>query len=153
MVDYEPIPLAQAGERLIVRVKRTRGTTKFGLWGMDPASGEKIWERLFATGEPLDPPDKASGLVDSDQSVWTFRMGDGRMTVLEFQAQPNQLRLTTLDPQTGDATDEKLMKLNIADDYFVPEILGWRDPMVWVVLDSKIAGIDIGAGKIKYSYP
>jgi hypothetical protein len=45
------------------------------------------------------------------------------------------------------------MKLNIADDYFVPEILGWRDPMVWVVLDSKIAGIDIGAGKIKYSYP
>jgi outer membrane protein assembly factor BamB len=152
-LDYELLPLAQAGERLIVRVKRTRGTTKFGLWGMDPAGGEKIWEHLFATGVPLDPPDKASGLVDSDQSVWTFRMGDGRMTVLEFQAQPNLLRLTTLDPQNGNTTDEKTLKLNIEDDYFVPTILGWRDPIFWMEVDSKIVGIDIGAGKIQYSYP
>jgi outer membrane protein assembly factor BamB len=151
--DYEPVPLALSGRRLIVRVKRTRGTTKFGLWGMDPASGEKIWQRMFDTGVPLDPPDSASGLVDSDQSVWTFRMADGRMIVLEFQAQPNRLRFTTLDSQNGNATDDKTLKLNIEDDYFVPTILGWRDPVVWMVVDSKIIGIDIGAGRIVYRYP
>jgi outer membrane protein assembly factor BamB len=151
--DYEPVPLAFSDGRLIVRVKRTRGTTKFGLWGMDPAFGEKIWQRMFETGVPLDPPDRASGLVDSDQSVWTFRMAGGQMIVLEFQSQPNQLRFTTLDPQNGNGTDEKTMNLKIEDDYFVPTILGWRDPVVWMAIDSKIFGIDIGAGKILYSYP
>jgi outer membrane protein assembly factor BamB len=151
--DYEPVPLALSGQRLIVRVKRTRGSTKYGLWGMDPASGEKIWEHPFATGVPLDPPDGANGLVDSDQSVWTFRMGDGRMIVLEFQAQPNQLVFTALDPQNGNTAEEKTLKLNFEDDYFVPVILGWRDPVVWLILDSKILGIDIGTGKIVSTYP
>jgi outer membrane protein assembly factor BamB len=151
--DYELVPIAQAGGRLIARAKRTRGTAQYGLWGMDPAAGEKIWQYVFTTGAPLDPPDGASGLVDSDQSAWTFRLAGEQLIVLEFTSQPNRMRITALDPQTGNASDEKTIKLKGEDDYFIPTILGWRDPIFWTIIDSEIYGIDIGAGKISYRYP
>jgi outer membrane protein assembly factor BamB len=154
MQDYEPVPLALAGDTLIVRVKRTRGTARYEIWGMDPASGEKIWEHAFKVGGPLDPPEPVSGLVDKDQWAWTWRMSAGGLAVLEFQTDPNQLAVTRLDPNTGSALGGQTVGLSIDDDsFFIPKVLAWQDPLVWVEVDNRILGVDFNAGKIPYSYP
>jgi LSD1 subclass zinc finger protein len=152
--DYELVPLTLAGDTLIVRTKRTRGSTQFGLWGMDPAYGEKEWQYTFEKSEPIDPPDEAAGLVDSDQSAWTWRITDGAIRVVDFQADPNRVVLYTLDPTSGGVSNQKEIALQVDSDFYsVPEIIAWQDPVVWVEVDSEILGIDIVAGSVKYSYP
>ncbi len=152
--DYELVPLALAGDTLIVRSIRTRGSTQFGLWGMDPKYGEKTWEHELKNSEPLDPPDVAMGLVDDDGWAWTWHMMDGQIFLLEFQANPNQLAVSRLDPHSGSVLDEKHLALGVEDDfYFIPAVLAWQDPTAWLVVDRRIIGVDISSASVKYSYP
>ena len=42
--DYNLLPLVVAGDKLIVRARRTRGTERFELWGVEAASGKQAWQ-------------------------------------------------------------------------------------------------------------
>jgi outer membrane protein assembly factor BamB len=152
--DNSLVPLALINGTLIARAKTTRGSTRFSLWGLDPANGEKLWEHTLGKSGPMDPPDSVSGLVDDDQSAFTWRSLDGRFTILDFQANPNQLELQFLNTKDGNPGIGEKVAINVTGDfYFVPKVLGWEDPIVWLYVESSVLGVDIQSGKITYSYP
>jgi LSD1 subclass zinc finger protein len=152
--DYELVPLALEQGTLIVRTKRTRGTTQFGLRGVDPAGGETLWEYPIENGEPVDPPDAAFGHVDKDGSVWGWRMIDGRLRLFLFQADPNQVTFDTLDPKDGTSSGTETLALPIdGDSYFGPDILAWKGTVVWFAAGGKIMGVDISTAKLKCAFP
>ena len=66
--DYELRPLAAQGDVLLVRALRTRGTRRFELWGVDVASGKKLWQTIFdKEGGPMLGPDRAAGLLSKEK--------------------------------------------------------------------------------------
>ncbi|MFN3742559.1 MAG: hypothetical protein ACK4VW_07820, partial [Anaerolineales bacterium] len=45
--NYELAPVAESGGTLIVLAERTRGSTRYELWGVAVSTGERRWQRLF----------------------------------------------------------------------------------------------------------
>ena len=152
--DYELVPLAYERDVLILRTKRTRGTTRFGLRGFDPARGEILWDHPIENGEPYDPPDAAFRHVDEDTSIWTWRFSGGLLHLYTFQADPNRLSFATLDPRDGTLSGGAAIAFDFSyDSYFGPSILYRKDAMIWVMADAKLLGIDLDAAEIRYQFP
>jgi outer membrane protein assembly factor BamB len=152
--DYYLVPLALEQGTLIVRTERRRGSRQYGLRGMDPAQGEILWQYTIDKGAPLDPPDSIAGLVDSDQSAWTWRMADGPMVLINFQADPNQIVFQTINPKDGSIADGKTIALGGSSDFYPPPtVVAWQDPLVWVIAERKLLAIDIVSMSVKYSFP
>jgi len=152
--DYNLVPLALAQGVLIVRTKRTRGTEQFGLIGVDPTSGATLWQYTIDKGAPLDEPDAIAGLIDGDQTGWTWRVLGGQMVLMIFQADPNQLAFQTVNPQDGTVTAGKTIALKVSGDFYAPPtIIAWQDPVAWFLVESDLAAFDAGAESIKFSYP
>jgi LSD1 subclass zinc finger protein len=152
--DYDLVPLALAGGTLIVRTKRTRGSTQFGLRGMDPATGTTLWEKAYKNSEPLEPPDAAFPYVEAGQSIFGWRIVGGSLRVFRFQSGPNQIAFETADPAGGTFAAEDPVPLpDVSDGYFGPEVIGWTGDVVWLTLDAKLYGLDVAAGTIKYRFP
>jgi hypothetical protein len=152
--DYEFLPLAADGDVLIVRARRARGTERFELWGVDRVSGERMWQSDFGKARPLDPPNKLSGLVDSDEYGWTWRQVPEGLVLIEFQAEPNQIALKTINTATGTALDTKTIALKkvSGDFYSVPEIIAWQGQIAYFKVDTNLYGFDILTGEIKFAY-
>lgn len=148
--DYELIPLIQSGNNLLVRARRTRGSERFELWGVEENSGERLWEMVMDNSSPLDPPNEAIGLIDNGDQAWTWHAGDGGIRLLKFQAEPNQLVIQTLDLDTGVSSNELTIpfKSVTGDFYSVPEIINWRENLMYLSLDSDLYVIDCNDGKI-----
>ncbi|MEW6092974.1 MAG: PQQ-binding-like beta-propeller repeat protein, partial [Chloroflexota bacterium] len=123
--DYEFIPLAVSGDTLIVRARRTRGSERFELRGLDATSGEILWQMDLGDAKPIDPPDELVGLVDEGEPGWTWRLLAGQLVVIQFQAAPNQLLIQTLDPDDGTLVSEMTVALKgiSGDFYSVPEVI------------------------------
>jgi outer membrane protein assembly factor BamB len=152
--DYEMVPLAVEQGVLILRTKRTRGSTQFGLRGFDPAKGNILWDHAIPNSAPYDPPDAAFRHVEDDQAVWSWRLSGGLLRLFTFQADPNQLSLATLNPGDGTYADGEAMTLDISgDSYFGPTILLRDETMLWAMADAKLFGIDLATAKIKYQFP
>jgi hypothetical protein len=127
----------------------------YALRGVDPESGGTLWEHEIEDAEPLEPPDAAFPHVDEDESIWSWRMIDGRIRLSIFQAHPNQITFVTIDPKNGSTSDAGTLKLNFSYDesYFGPEVVLWRESVVWFVADSKLVALDISAAKVSYQFP
>jgi LSD1 subclass zinc finger protein len=152
--DYELVPLAFDQDVLILRTKRTRGTTQFGLRGFDPITGNILWDHPIENSEPYDPPEAASRHVDGDRAIWTWRISGGLLHLYIFQADPNQLQSSTLDPKTGSYSEGNTVAFDFAfDSYFGPQIFYRKDQVLWVIADSKVMAIDTAAAKVLYKYP
>ena len=151
--DYDFVPLTITGSRIIVRARRTRGTERFELWGLDLASGERLWQ-MDLNATPLDPPNELSGLVDQGEPGWTWKLVADQLVLLQFQAAPNQLVLQTLNPADGTPASEITVpfKAVSGDFYAVPTMIGWQDNVIYFVLESKVYGVDITTGKVLFHY-
>jgi large subunit ribosomal protein L7/L12 len=152
--DYEFLPLVVDGDLLIVRARRARGTERFELWGVDRASGKRTWQIDLGKAKPLDPPNNLVGLVDSDDHGWTWRLVPGGLALIEFQAEPNQVVLKTIDTAKGNTLDEKTLPLKkvSGDFYLVPKLIGWQGQTAFFNVEISLYVIDISTGKIKLAY-
>jgi hypothetical protein len=152
--DYKLVPLTLSQGVLIVRTERTRGTAQFGLIGVDPAGGDTLWQYTVDKGAPLDEPDSIAGLVDGDQSGWTWRILGDQLALMIFRADPNQLAFQTVNPKDGTVTAGKAVALTVDGDFYAPPtIVAWQDPVVWLLVDSKLLAVDAVAMSVKFSYP
>jgi len=152
--DYDLLPLTMAGDKLIVRARRTRGSERFELWGLDRTSGEKGWQLDLQSAQPIDPPDELVGLVDNTDIGWTWKPLPGGFVLMKFQAEPNQIVLETINPADGTSQGTQTMDLKqvSGDFYWIPTILGWQDNLVYLSLESSLYVIDITTGKLKFIY-
>ena len=149
--SYNFVPLALNGNGLLVRAERTRGSKRFALWLIDKRSGEKLWQVDMQTAEPVET---MAGLVDKEDTAWTWHAGDGGLTLLSFKAEPHQIILQTLDWQTGQSTGGISVALKdvSGDFYSVPNVIGWHGSVFYAELDGKIYALDVSSGKFVYKF-
>jgi LSD1 subclass zinc finger protein len=152
--DYYLLPLALAGDNLLVRARRTRGSERFELWALDSISGAQRWQLDIQGAAPVDPPDEMSGLVDDTDSGWTWRLLPAGLMLVRFQAAPNQLVLETIDPVDGTSLNKLVVPLQqvTGDFYSVPVVIGWQENTVYLNLDSTLYAIDTSTGEVILKY-
>jgi outer membrane protein assembly factor BamB len=152
--DYEFLPLAVSGDTLLARARRTRGSERFELRGLDTGSGDLLWQMDMGDAKPIDPPNELAGLVDEDESGWTWRLLAGQLILVQFQAAPNQLVIQTLDPASGTIVSEMTVALKgiSGDFYSVPEVIGWEGNLVFVNIDAKIYCVDVTTGEVVFHF-
>jgi len=152
--DYESIPLAVTGDRLIVRTRRTRGSERFEIWGVEAISGERLWRMDLVNAKPIDPPNELVGLVDKDEAGWTWNLLTGQLVLIQFQATPNQLVIQMVNPADGTLTSETsvVLKAVSGDFYSVPKVIGWQDNLLYISLETNIYAVNVSTGKVKFSY-
>jgi outer membrane protein assembly factor BamB len=150
--DYDFVPLAVTSDTLLVRARRTRGTERFELWGLNPVSGAQLWQMDLRGAAPIDPPNELVGLVDDTNTGWTWRLVPAGLILIKFQAAPNQLVLDTINPTDGTLLGEQTVALKqvTGDFYSIPTIIGWQDNLVYLSLDSKIYALDITTGVVLF---
>ncbi len=145
--DYETLPLAVQGSNLLVRARVTRGSERFELWGLDAASGSRTWQIDMGKARPVEPPDELVGLVDEDQSGFTWKLDENGLVLLRFEAAPNQVVVQTIDPAKGTVDQEITVPLKAVsgDFYAAPKLIGWEGQLR--VLHTGCAGILPGPGQ------
>jgi hypothetical protein len=152
--DYELLPLAQAGDTLIVRARRTRGTERFELWGVDAASGSPAWQKIMQGTSPIDPPNEMSGLIDDTDWGWTWHLTPAGLVLITFQGKPNQLVLETFNPADGTSLGKQTIGLpRISGDFYsIPTVIGWQGSIAYLSVESNIYMLDASTGKLKVGY-
>ncbi len=148
--DYDFVPMALTGDTLIVRARRTRGTERFELWGLNPVSGAQLWQITLQGAAPIEPPNEMAGMVDETNTGWTWRLASSGLILIKFQGNPNQLILDAINPTDGTLLSEQIvaLKLVTGDYYTIPTVIGWQNNVIYLSLDSKIYMLDITTGKI-----
>ena len=152
--DYDFVPLAVTGDTILIRARRTRGTERFELRGLNPVSGAQLWQIDLQGAAPIDPPNELVGLVDETDTGWTWRLVPAGLILIKFQANPNQLVLDTINPTDGTLLSEQTVTLKqvTGDFYSIPTVIGWQDNLVYLSLDSKIYALDITTGEVLLHY-
>ena len=152
--DYELVPLVQDKDTLIVRAKRTRGTTRFELWGIDAATGSAVWQKVLEKTEPIDPPDEMAGLVDDNDWAFTWHSSADGLTLLTFSGEPNQLTLETLNPADGTSLAKHTLALNrvSGDFYSIPSVISWQENVATLNIDSNLYSLDVSTNELKVIY-
>lgn len=152
--DYESLPPAMSGDNLIVRARRTRGTERFELWGVNAASGDQVWQKIMQGAEPLDPPDVLVGLVDDTDWGYTWKLVPGGLVLITFQGKPNQVMLETVNPADGTSLGRQTIALkNVSGDFYsIPTMISRQDNILYFSLETNIYSLDLTAGKLKRVY-
>ena len=148
--DYELIPLQLSGDNLLVRARRTRGTERFELWGINVPKGDRIWQMQLTNSKPLDPPHQYQSLLDIDEFAWTWHESPEGLLLLDFQAEPNQLVIKTINMADGSITAEKMIpfKSISGDFYSVPGIIGWQGNLLYFSMEVRLFVLDVSTGEI-----
>jgi len=148
--NHELVPLTLTGNNLVIRTRRTLGTERFELWGFNISSGARSWEMITENSSPLDPPDEYQSLLDIDDFAWTWHETQDGLMVLEFQAEPNQLVIKTINLTDGSTITEKTLPLKSVsgDFYSTPEIIGWQGNLLYFTMESRLYVLDVSTGEI-----
>jgi outer membrane protein assembly factor BamB len=152
--ENDLFPLAEADGTLIVRLRRTRGSEKFELRGLDAESGSMLWQKDMGEAKPIDPPDEMAGLIDEGYSGYTWHLGTSGLILVQFQAAPNQLIIQSIDPTDGSQVDEMTIPLKAVsgDFYSVPKVISWKGDLIYMALDGKIYCINYMTGEVVFHF-
>ncbi len=152
--DYDLLPLSVSGDNLIVRARRTRGTEKFELWGINASSGESAWKIDLQTAKPIDPPNDMAGLVDKTDWGFTWALTPTGLAVIQFRGEPNQLSLETFSLANGTSLGSQTLPLkNISGDFYdIPAVIGSQGSLLYLNIDQTIYSLDLASAKLKRIY-
>ncbi len=142
--DYDLTPLARHEGTVIVSAKRTRGSERYELWGLDAVTGERKWEKVFQDEEPIEAPGSWAG------NAYSWRLTPRALVLLHMLEEPSRLVLETLDPRTGQSAG--LTDIDLGDDSWNWDGVVWTDDTAWVVA-SKLHAVDLLSGKLLYTWP
>jgi hypothetical protein len=146
--------MAVTGDTLLVRARRTRGTERFEIWGLNTTTGEILWQKDLQGASPIDPPNEMAGLIDNTDYGWTWRMTTAGMQILTFKGEPNQLVIETLSLADGSMTSGYILPLKeiFGDFYSVPTVIGWQGDVIYLNTDTILYGIDTITGKKLFAH-
>ena len=152
--DYQFLALGVSGDTLLVRAKRTRGTAKFELWGLDTSTSATLWQMDMGTAQPVGPPDEMVGLIDEEESGFAWHMLAGQLVLVQYQAEPHQMVIQTLDMADGSLESERIVELKYVSGtfYSIPNILAWDETRLYFSLDGDIYCLDVTSGEILFRF-
>ncbi len=152
--ENDLLPLAETDGTLVVRLRRTRGTEKFELRGLDAARGSMLWRVDMGDASPIDPPDEMVGLIDEGYPGYTWHLGTSGLILVQFQAEPNQMLIQTIDPTDGNLLNEVTIPLKAVsgDFYSVPEVISWRGDLIYLSVDGSLYCINYMTGEVVFHF-
>jgi outer membrane protein assembly factor BamB len=140
--DHDLVPLAVHEDTLVASAKRTRGSKRYELWGLDTTTGTRRWQIIL----------EEDGLLEESGSwhdpAWTAHLTREGLTVLHLLDEPPRLIVETIDPQTGTSKGKATNDLD--DDYWDAAI--WANDTVWLVT-RKLHAVDLSTGQVLLSWP
>ena len=152
--DYRFDPLTVDGKQLLVLATRSRGTATQQLWGIDLASGEQTGPIDLGENRMVHP--MGYEVVHSSQAVWTWALNGPELSVIKFEAKPNQITIEPYDLKSG--SGGKLLTVPLtplqnygSSSYSIRKIIGFQQHVLWLMLESQVFGIDIQKGKVVFS--
>lgn len=152
--DYEPTPLLMAGETLIVTARRTRGSERFELWGINPASGAQTWTINLGESRPFRGPNAQSGSFSSGQSAWDVQLNGDQLVFFKAATNPNQFIVETINVSDGTMTQAFTAPIETwsEDSYWMDGGL-WIGALYWANVETKMYVFNTSTGEMQYSYP
>jgi outer membrane protein assembly factor BamB len=155
--DYALVPLLVDGNRLIVRAKRTQGTSPDELWGYDLGSGKNIWKRPLTNSQSIDPPGAMLGQIDKSSSGWTYYHTADGLWLITFQNQPSQISVAQVNLDTGELSNPKILSLGFDESsttkYDIPKRLEGSGRLPGYLVSNQLYFIDPTADKFPYRWP
>lgn len=156
--DDEFAPVTVQDNLLIVRARRTRGSTRYGLWALDKTTGERKWEFDLGIDLPLDPPGGNTGIIDDETSVWTLHATPDGLMILRFRRATDDVShaifVETLGWQTGASGGQRRIPLGVQTIILsAPAIVGWTNDTIWFSIEQVMMGLDTTSGQINYRWP
>jgi outer membrane protein assembly factor BamB len=152
--NYSLLPLAPFNDTLITQTRRIHGSESFEIWGLDPLTGESLWQVVLENGKPLDAPIKTINQVAANASAWTSRLTPAGLLVLEFRAEPNNLIIKMVNPLDGSISDT--MTVDLADvvgaTYSAPQLVGWQGYVVYFIIETRLYGLNASTGQVVLQY-
>ncbi len=93
------------------------------------------------------------GLIDQGSSGFTAHLIPSGLSVITAHAEPHQLILNTLNPETGTSTASKPIELNISGSFYsVPQVIGWVNDTGYFVIETHLYVINVSSGTVIYSW-
>lgn len=152
--DYYLHPLALRDGVLMAVSAKARGTRIIELWGIDAASGKRLWQREFkGDGEMFGPPYDAAGVIDDDEEIWDWADLPSGFTLITLTSQPYRYTIETLNPKTGQPSDTKTIDMVGDDTVWVPTRVGRSGDILFLTASRDLLGVDLRLGKIVYTGP
>lgn len=139
--DFATMPLGEQGNMLIVRAKRTRGSERTELWGLDRASGERTWQHEL----------QANVLLNLDPGIgqeWAYRLTSRGLTVIQLMADPDQLQVQMIDVPTGQVVYETSSRL---DNVFWTGVT-WTSNTAYLTIRN-LYSVDLATGIAAWEWP
>ncbi len=139
---------------LVVLARRTRGTTRYALWDVDPTSGDPRWTFDLGDNEPLGPGD----IIDEDSPQWLAQPTAAGLRLVRFQSaeddRSHAILNELLDWQTGASGGQTKTILNLPTIIFDgPNWQAWRGDTLWMVVENKLIAFDTAGNQIVSRWP
>jgi outer membrane protein assembly factor BamB len=140
--SYTLSPLAVGDGTLLVLAQRTRGSSRYELWAVDIASGQRRWERIFTATDPLG--------AGGDTGSFTAALVGDAVGVLELQGEDEQLVYELI--ALSDGASRARSTIGTAD--LGDDLRGavWSRERLVLVTDE-LYTIDLATGQVLFRWP
>jgi hypothetical protein len=154
--DYVITPLAAQGDRMLVLAQKTRGTNRYELWGVDTASGNKVWSINFDKNQPAN--DFFGG--GSETSPWFWQLRGINLLITQFKTgsktAPDQIDMQTYQIEDGKKIGDGSATISGSTGYSFSggiDVIGSQGGVFWMVFNSQLFAINPEKGQVRLVGP
>lgn len=140
--DYELSPLEVQDGRLVALAKRTRGSRRYEIWGLDVATGARLWQYVLQGDDRREGP--------NDSGDWAGWLGGGGFVVVEEREDPDELRIFVLNLADGAVLRET--SVNQARPGLSWRGLARTADVAWLTT-QQVYALDLRTGDMLYIWP
>jgi outer membrane protein assembly factor BamB len=139
--DYDVTLLAEQAGIILARARRTRGSVRYELWGLD-TFGRRTWQYEMQADTLIG--------VDSGSADWAYRFTPDGLIVIQVLDDPEEhISATMLDPKTG----EVLQDSELTTDARSLDGLAWDSAYGYLTVWGDLYTVDLQTLDIERAWP
>jgi hypothetical protein len=138
--DYDVLLIAEQGDTILARARRTRGSTRYELWGIGP-SGERAWRHVLEAGTLYG--------VDAGIEDWGFSFGEDGLVIAQVLGDPDRLLVETLDMEDGQVTHSS--SVEVQHDSLSGIV--WNGQYGFFTVWGDVYAVDLESGTVETEWP
>ena len=146
--NYSIRPVEFQDNILIVQAIRTKGSSRYEIWGYDLTSGDRIWQIIPQAFRSIEV--NASSIIDS-AGVYDIHLTSNKLILLQAFDDPARITFDQIDLASG--VVQKQTSFTLPDQtVFSLSLIGWQDQIAWLDTDE-IYGFDSFTGQPIAQWP
>lgn len=130
--NYDLRPIDTKDNILIVEAIRTKGSSRYEIWGYDLTSGDRIWQIIPQASRPLAA--NTSSIIDST-GVYDIHLTSNKLILLQAFNDPARVTFDQIELASG--VVQKQTSFTLPDQtVFSLSLIGWQDEIAWLDTDE-----------------